>query len=313
MKNKRCISESRQPNKQRWLFALLFLLCSSFLFTACSEATTKKETKTYVYKDPEQCADMKITKSEYGETSLKVYMKPVYTDMGSWEIDWLRCFDQDLQPLTQKLKYTYGKGVLEIQSDAPETITGLEIHFVNSFGLKVRYLNSEQFAGLSLLFVDDVGEVESGDSDRYYTEEEKEKARQREERRKQEELEAFEMVKGHWYDPNGDSFVDISKGEEGTYNLHVYLTDEGEDADEDNEDMANSSDANAAPAGVNENAWEDIWILHELTYYYDEETNIYDIMGTTGDLTAAPFFFHYIVEKDVLTIDYSEIEFVKDK
>lgn len=47
MKNKRCISESRQPNKQRWLFALLFLLCSSFLFTACSEATTKKETDVY--------------------------------------------------------------------------------------------------------------------------------------------------------------------------------------------------------------------------------------------------------------------------
>ncbi|MBR4581201.1 MAG: hypothetical protein IKO32_08205 [Lachnospiraceae bacterium] len=102
---------------------------------------------------------------------------------------------------------------LVIYSDNPTDITSLSIHS-SWYEAEFRYLNTDEYACIWRFWADDLGWVDySGDTYKYYTEEEKKQQREREEQAKlmrekmeKESEELFSVFLGKWVSEDGDYF-----------------------------------------------------------------------------------------------------------
>ena len=93
------------------------------------------------------------------------------TDLSDSQI---RCYDANFEDLGDDFKCGFQKGVLTIRADFAERISGLMIRKSNdSFIFQLRYLDSEQFAWLAQVFAYDEGWSQYGDTEAYYSAEER--------------------------------------------------------------------------------------------------------------------------------------------
>ncbi len=269
--------------------ALLVALC---VFTACTKAEKKSgggdgensNVTAYRYDNPKQCDYINIKKAEYSDKKLKLYL----SFDGDAEIDYVECFDEDLGRMDEG-SFTYKNGVLTIRHPKAESISGLIINTKDDMRYALRYLNSEQFSGLYYIFAYDIGFIECGDKEAYYTEEEMQAFADEAAATERRSREAFEMLEGHWLCEDGRSYLDFYEVPE--YRCFAMLSRlYSEDSDEPD-------------------SYETY--IEDFTYYFSESDAVYHISGSTGNMTV-PVFVELFGEGSRLTIEWSDFEFIKE-
>jgi len=175
--------------------------------TASSEAKGKT---TYKYDNSSVMQEVKITKSVYSDGQLKIYISDLGDNLS------VVCFDGNFQCLDGNFDFEYKKGKLIIKGEEAEKISGLNIKSSSYQEIKIRYLDSNQYAILVNYFVDDLGIETYGDLDAYYSEEEKAAQQAAKDERQREQDENYTAVEGYWesVEDNGE-YVYIFTDENG--------------------------------------------------------------------------------------------------
>ena len=186
------------------IIAMLTLL-GVFIITGCTFGNSGTSPVYYGYnvQNIDHCGFFYISKTTY-------YGNRVEFDVNSrYELSEMNFSTPDDPNATVDFK----NNTVILYSDIPNDITSLEVSN-GWFEISFRYLNTSEYACIWRTWADDLGWVEyEGDTDKYYTEEEKEQQREAAERaeelRKQaekEDEELFAVFQGKWVSEDGDYF-----------------------------------------------------------------------------------------------------------
>ena len=178
-----------------------------FGLTACGGA----DVRTYQY--PETSVlfdDFHIKKTVYSPGVMKLYYRG-----GQFKDTPIRCYDANFEDLGDQFEYSFQNGVLTVQADFAEQISGLMIDDPNqSVRYRLRYLDSSQFASLTDIFWYDAGWSETGDAQTYYSAEELQAEADRKAAIRQEKLETFALLEGTWVCEDGLSKYEFTVNED---------------------------------------------------------------------------------------------------
>ena len=167
-----------------------------FCLTACGGA----DVRTYQY--PETAVlfdDFQIKKTVYSPGVMKLYYRG-----GQFEDTPIRCYDANFEDLGDDFKCGFQKGVLTIRADFAERISGLMIRKSNdSFIFQLRYLDSEQFAWLAQVFAYDEGWSQYGNTEAYYSAEERKALEDKAAAERQTTAKIFALLEGTWVSEDG--------------------------------------------------------------------------------------------------------------
>ena len=109
--------------------------------------------------------DFHITKTIYSQGTMRLYYRGV-----QFKDNPIRCYDTNFEDLGDQFDYTFRNGVLTVQADFAEKISGLTIEDrAHDIIYRLRYLDSPQFAWLADVFWYDEGWSETGDREAYYS------------------------------------------------------------------------------------------------------------------------------------------------
>ena len=162
-----------------------------FGLTACSGA----DVRTYQY--PETAVlfdDFHIKKTVYSPGGMKLYYRG-----GQFKDTPIRCYDANFEDLGDQFEYSFQNGVLTVQADFAEQISGLTIEDKDHDTVyHLRYLDSPQFAWLADTFWLDYGMMTMGDEARYYSDAERQAQAERESAEHGQTRDVFALLEGTW-------------------------------------------------------------------------------------------------------------------
>lgn len=116
----------------------------------------------------------------------------------------IRCYDANFEDLGDQFDHTFRNGVLTVQADFAEKISGLTIEDrAHDIIYRLRYLDSPQFAWLADVFWYDEGWSETGDREAYYSAAELQAEADRKAESKKEAQEVFALLEGTWVTEDG--------------------------------------------------------------------------------------------------------------
>ena len=177
------------------------VLLGLLALTACSRfAGRSDDGVTYRYAETDVLyGELCVKKTVYRAGKLKLYYSG--TDLSDSQI---RCYDANFEDLGDDFKCGFQKGVLTIRADFAERISGLMIRKSNdSFIFQLRYLDSEQFAWLAQVFAYDEGWSQYGDTEAYYSAEERKALEDKAAAERQRTEEIFALLEGTWRSEDG--------------------------------------------------------------------------------------------------------------
>lgn len=177
------------------------VLLGLLALTACSRfAGRSDDGVTYRYAETDVLyGELFVKKTVYRAGKLKLYYSG--TDLSDSQI---RCYDANFEDLGDDFKCGFQKGVLTIRADFAERISGLMIRKSNdSFIFQLRYLDSEQFAWLAQVFAYDEGWSQYGDTEAYYSAEERKALEDKAAAERQRTAEIFALLEGTWRSEDG--------------------------------------------------------------------------------------------------------------
>ena len=177
--------------------AVIILMFSLLgLFAACG----KEENKTvYSYKESSLTDEFSLTKMVVYADRAELY----FEDEGFEKVSEVYCYDSDFGSLTNP-EISFEKGVLTLKSDAASQISGIYLYVSNGY-FRLRYLDSDQYAVLKYEFVDDIGYMEFGDREAYYTQEELERFEAEKQQEEAADRRVFKYLEGTWVSEDGKS------------------------------------------------------------------------------------------------------------
>ena len=177
----------------------IVIIAISLLTCFLGLSACKQSSDSVVYSYPETALSdafriRHITKTVYVPGKMKLYYKGANLQGAP-----VRCFDANFEDLGGEFEPVFEKGVLTIQADFAERISGLEIEDRDYDVIyRLRYLDSPQFAWLADLFWYDYGWMKTGDTERYYSEDELEaQAKAKQSAKTWESQRHFDQVKRH--------------------------------------------------------------------------------------------------------------------
>ena len=172
------------------------VLGSAAALTACGGA----DVRTYQY--PETAVlfdDFHIKKTVYSPGVMKLYYRG-----GQFKDTPIRCYDANFEDLGDQFEYSFQNGVLTVQADFAEKISGLTIEDrAHDIIYRLRYLDSPQFAWLADVFWYDEGWSETGDREAYYSAAELQAEADRKAESQKEAQEVFALLEGTWITEDG--------------------------------------------------------------------------------------------------------------
>ena len=177
------------------------VLLGLLALTACSRfAGRSDDGVTYRYAETDVLyGELFVKKTVYRAGKLKLYYSGA--DLSDSQI---RCYDANFEDLGDDFKCGFQKGVLTIRADFAERISGLMIRKSDdSFIFQLRYLDSEQFAWLAQVFAYDEGWSQYGDSEAYYSAEERKALEDKAAAERQRTAEIFALLEGTWRSEDG--------------------------------------------------------------------------------------------------------------
>ena len=176
--------------------------------TACGGA----DVRTYQY--PETAVlfdDLHIKKTVYSPGVMKLYYRG-----GHFKDTPIRCYDANFEDLGDQFEYSFQNGVLTVQADFAEKISGLTIEDrEHDVIYHLRYLDSPQFAWLADTFWLDYGMMTMGDEARYYSDAERQAQAERESAEHEQTRDVFALLEGTWISEDGLQKYVFSMDEDG--------------------------------------------------------------------------------------------------
>ena len=156
--------------------------------TACGGA----DVRTYQYPETALLFDsLHIKKTVYSPGVMELYYRG-----GQFKDNPIRCYDANFEDLGDQFDHTFRNGVLTVQADFAEQISGLTIEDKDHDTVyHLRYLDSPQFAWLADTFWLDYGMMTLGDEARYYSDAERQAQAERE--RACADTQCFCAARGH--------------------------------------------------------------------------------------------------------------------
>lgn len=206
IRRKKCAGCAEGRNMKKTLLAMSILL-GLLGFSACGEAGSRT---VYQYRETEVFQNFYVKKAVYTPGELKLYYRG-----GAFKDNTIRCYDANFEDLGDQFEYSFQNGVLTVQADFAERISGLTIDDPDqSVRYRLRYLDSSQFASLTDIFWYDAGWSETGDAETYYSAEELQAEADRKAAIRQEKLETFALLEGTWVCEDGLSKYEFTVNED---------------------------------------------------------------------------------------------------
>ena len=116
----------------------------------------------------------------------------------------IRCYDANFEDLGDQFEYSFQNGILTVQADFAEQISGLTIEDKDHDTVyHLRYLDSPQFAWLADTFWLDYGMMTMGDEARYYSDAERQAQAERERAEHAQTRNVFALLEGTWISEDG--------------------------------------------------------------------------------------------------------------
>ena len=143
--------------------------------------------------------DFHIKKTVYRPGVMKLYYR-------GWQFkdNPIRCYDAIFEDLGDQFEYSFQNGVLTVQADFAEQISGLTIEDKDHDTVyHLRYLDSPQFAWLADTFWLDYGMMTMGDEARYYSDAERQAQAERERAEREQMRNTFALLEGTWISEDG--------------------------------------------------------------------------------------------------------------
>ncbi len=143
--------------------------------------------------------DFHITKTIYSQGTMRLYYRGV-----QFKDNPIRCYGANFEDLGDQFDHTFRNGVLTVQADFAEKISGLTIEDrAHDIIYRLRYLDSPQFAWLADVFWYDEGWSETGDREAYYSAAELQAEADRKAESQKEAQEVFALLEGTWITEDG--------------------------------------------------------------------------------------------------------------
>ena len=164
--------------------------------TACGGA----DVRTYQYPETALLFDsLHIKKTVYSPGVMELYYRG-----GQFKDNPIRCYDANFEDLGDQFDHTFRNGVLTVQADFAEQISGLTIEDKDHDTVyHLRYLDSPQFAWLADTFWLDYGMMTMGDEARYYSDAERQAQAERERAEHEQTRNVFALLEGTWISEDG--------------------------------------------------------------------------------------------------------------
>lgn len=164
--------------------------------TACGGA----DVRTYQYPETALLFDsLHIKKTVYSPGVMELYYRG-----GQFKDNPIRCYDANFEDLGDQFDHTFRNGVLTVQADFAEQISGLTIEDKDHDTVyHLRYLDSPQFAWLADTFWLDYGMMTLGDEARYYSDAERQAQAERERAEHAQTRNVFALLEGTWISEDG--------------------------------------------------------------------------------------------------------------
>lgn len=164
--------------------------------TACGGA----DVRTYQYPETALLFDsLHIKKTVYSPGVMELYYRG-----GQFKDNPIRCYDANFEDLGDQFDHTFRNGVLTVQADFAEQISGLTIEDKDHDTVyHLRYLDSPQFAWLADTFWLDYGMMTLGDEARYYSDAERQEQAERERTEHEQTRNVFALLEGTWISEDG--------------------------------------------------------------------------------------------------------------
>ena len=155
-----------------------------------------------IYQYPETAVlfgDLHIKKTVYSPGLMKLYYRG-----GQFKDSPIRCYDANFEDLGDQFEASFKDGVLTVQADFAEQISGLTIEDKDHDTVyHLRYLDSPQFAWLADVFWYDDGWCETGDREAYYSAAELQAEADRKAESQKTAQETFALLEGTWVTEDG--------------------------------------------------------------------------------------------------------------
>ena len=143
--------------------------------------------------------DFHITKTIYSQGTMRLYYRGV-----QFKDNPIRCYDANFEDLGDQFEYSFQNGVLTVQADFAEQISGLTIEDKDHDTVyHLRYLDSRQFAWLADTFWLDYGMMTMGDEARYYSDAERQAQAEQESAEHGQTRDVFALLEGTWISEDG--------------------------------------------------------------------------------------------------------------
>ena len=164
--------------------------------TACGGA----DVRTYQYPETALLFDsLHIKKTVYSPGVMELYYRG-----GQFKDNPIRCYDANFEDLGDQFDHAFRNGVLTVQADFAEQISGLTIEDKDHDTVyHLRYLDSPQFAWLADTFWLDYGMMTLGDEARYYSDAERQAQAERERAEHAQTRNVFALLEGTWISEDG--------------------------------------------------------------------------------------------------------------
>ena len=164
--------------------------------TACGGA----DVRTYQYPETALLFDsLHIKKTVYSPGVMELYYRG-----GQFKDNHIRCYNANFEDLGDQFEHTFQNGVLTVQADFAEQISGLTIEDKDHDTVyHLRYLDSPQFAWLADTFWLDYGMMTLGDEARYYSDAERQAQAERERAEHAQTRNVFALLEGTWISEDG--------------------------------------------------------------------------------------------------------------
>lgn len=181
------------------LWILMLTLCTGCSNDDNEDNDREKPLATYRYEE-EEVLSFSVLKTKVYENRIKVY----FSEDALSDAEDVTYYDADSDCWKDLPDFDVKGDVLTIYTDNPRDINNLKIILdYNREYWSIRYLDSDKCAILQYTWADDLGYMQNGDEDAYYTQEEKDaRAKAAEESRARRDA-AMAKIAGTWENESG--------------------------------------------------------------------------------------------------------------
>ena len=230
---------------------------------------------SYEYNTPETINNLTISKVEYTEESLCIYVSGSDAD----SITECTCFDKECKLIDCGWELSASDSKIKINGKLANEISGVTLYPGSRIGeYKVRYLDSSQCVMLYGQYADDIGTEYIGDTERFKSDGERAAQKKREQAKKDATDAAYAFLEGRWRCENLSVPYMYAYNDNGVRILNIDNTQYAFDSFND---VIQTTDGNIQIT-ISGDGWDSLFDIMELdiendcvTHFCDTEDDIY--------------------------------------